>query len=172
MLCYGLYNIGKDWWIISFPADIQPPEDIANADSYSLSKVNRRLSGRKKALRSPVNIVIHHGNLQHFMLTSSSVVGFILQGDMPPSQIVKSTKASLNNHGTLYLFGQETCLTYTPLRVFGVLSSRRWETPGLTSWRVLLKATWVCLIPQSRRLITFIDATFISMSSAITAWTK
>ncbi len=67
---------------------------------------------------------------------------FILQKDLAPAHTAKSTKSWLNEHGVVWLTGQQTHQTWTPERIYGVFSRGKWETrdqKNQMSWRPLPK---------------------------------
>ncbi len=94
-------------------------------------------------LKSTVNADIYQDILEHFMLPSADKLygeaDFIFQQDLAPAHTAKGTKSWFNDHVLLCLIGQQTCLTWTPSRIY---SRGRWETPDPTmqmSWRPLSK---------------------------------
>ncbi len=81
-------------------------------------------------LKSTVNADIYQDILEHFMLPSADKLygeaDFIFQQDLAPAHTAKGTKSWFNDHVLLCLIGQQTHLTWTPERIYGVLSRERW----------------------------------------------
>ncbi len=80
--------------------------------------------------------------LEHFMLPFAVQLfkdaDFIFQQDLAPVHTAKSTKSWLNNHCLVCLTGQQTHQSWTPERIYGVLSRGKWETRDQKmqmSWR-------------------------------------
>ncbi len=95
-------------------------------------------------LKSTVNAAIYQDILEHFMVPSADKfygdADFIFQQDF--STLPNVPKASSMTMALLCLIGQQTRLTWTPQRIYGVLSRGRWETPDPTTqmtWRPLSK---------------------------------
>ncbi len=96
--------------------------------------------------------------LEHFMLPSADKLykdaDFIFQQDFG-STLPKVPKAGSMTMVSLCLIDQQTHQTWTPQRIYGVLSRGRWETPDpimQMSWRPLSKQpglhyTWA--VPQA-----------------------
>ncbi len=110
-------------------------------------------------LKSTVNAAIYQENLEHFMLPAADKLygeaDFIFQQDF--STLPEVPKAGSMTMVLLCLTDQQTRLTWTPQRIYGVLSRGRWETPDPTTqmtWRSLSKTTWASITPeQCHRLI-------------------
>ncbi len=65
-----------------------------------------------------------------------------IQQDLAPAHTAKSTKSWLNDHVLVCLTGQQTHKTWTPKRIYEVLSREKWETREQKmqmSWRTLSK---------------------------------
>ncbi len=99
-------------------------------------------------LKSTVNAAIYQEILEHFMLPSADKLygdaDFIFQQDLAPAHTAKGTKSWFNDHGVTLLVwpANSPDLNENPMRIYGVLSRGRWETPDPTmqmSWRPLSK---------------------------------
>ncbi len=97
-------------------------------------------------LKTNVTASVYQEILEHFMLPSADQffkdADFIFQQDLAPAHTAKSTKSWLNNHVLVCLTGQQTHQTWTPERVYGLLSRGKWETRDQKmqmSWRPLSK---------------------------------
>ncbi len=109
-------------------------------------------------LKSTVDAAIYQEYLEHFMLPAADKfygeADFIFQQDF--STLPKVPKAGSMTMVLLCLTDQQTRLTWTPQRIYGVLSRGRWETPDPTTQMTwpLSKATWASITPeQCHRLI-------------------
>ncbi len=110
-------------------------------------------------LKSTVNAAIYQEILDHFMLPSADKLygdaDLIFQQDLATAHTAKVPNASSMTIVLLCLIGQQTRLTWTPQRIYGLLSRGRWETPDPTmqmTWRPLSKQpglhyTWA--VPQA-----------------------
>ncbi len=80
-------------------------------------------------LKSTVNAAIYQEILEHFMLPSADKLygdaDFIFQQDLAPAHTAKGTKAGSVTMVLLCFIGQQTNLTLTPYRIYGVLSRGR-----------------------------------------------
>ncbi len=90
-------------------------------------------------LKTNVTAPVYQDILEHFMLLSADQLfkdaDFIFQQDLAPAQTAKSTKSWLNYHGV-------GVLDWPAKRIYGVLSTRKWETRDQKmqmSWRPLSK---------------------------------
>ncbi len=84
--------------------------------------------------------------LEHFMLPSADQLfkdaDFIFQQDLAPAHTAENTKSWLNDHVLVCLTGQQTHQTWTPSRIYEVLSRGKLETRDQKmqmSWRPLSK---------------------------------
>ncbi len=83
---------------------------------------------------------------------------FIFQQDLASAHTAKSTKSWLNDHGVVCLTGQQTHQTWSPSRIYGVLSRGKWETREqkiADELKATVKETWSSTPPQQcHKLIT------------------
>ncbi len=97
-------------------------------------------------LKTNVTAPVYQEMLDHFMLPSADQLfkdaDLIFQQDLAPAHSAKSTKSWLNDRGVGVLDWQQTHQTWTPSRIYGVLSRGKWETRDQKmqmSWRPLSK---------------------------------
>ncbi len=92
-------------------------------------------------LKSTVNAAIYQEILEHFMLPSADKLygdaDFIFQQDLTPAHSAKGTKSWFSDHGVTVLDWPANSPDPNPMRICGVLSRGRWETPDPT-----IKMTW------------------------------
>ncbi len=78
-------------------------------------------------LKTNITSPVYQEMLEHFMLPSADQLfkdaDFIFQQDLAP---VHTAKSWLNDHGVGVLTGQQTHQTWTPERIYGVLSRGKW----------------------------------------------
>ncbi len=113
-------------------------------------------------LKSKVNAAIYQDILEHFMLPSADKLygdaDFISSRTWHLPTLPKVPKAGSMTMVLLCSIGQQTRLTWTPKRIYGVLSRGRWETPDPTmqmTWRMLSKQPGLPLhraVPQAECL--------------------
>ncbi len=96
-------------------------------------------------LKTNVTVPVYQEIVEHFILPSADQLfkdaDFIFQQDLAPAHTAKSTKSWLNDHHG-HLTGQQTHQTWTPSRIYGLLSRGKWETRDQQiqmSWRPLSK---------------------------------
>ncbi len=113
-------------------------------------------------LKSTVNADIYQEILEQFMLPSADKLygdaDFIFQQDLTPAHTAKGTKSWVNDHGVTVLdWPANTRLTWTPKRIYGLLSRGRWDIRlnNADDLKSDIKATWASITPeQCHRLIT------------------
>ncbi len=109
-------------------------------------------------LKTNVTAPVYQDILEHFMLPSADQLfkdDFIFQQDLGPVHTAKSTKSWLNDHVLVCLTGQQTHQTWTPSRIYGVLSRGKWETRDQKmqmNWRPLSKKHGLPAVPQTDHL--------------------
>ncbi len=96
-------------------------------------------------LKSTVNAAIYQEILEHFMLLLTSFMEMLISFSSRTwhlPTLTKEPKAGSMTMVLVCLIGQQTRLTWTPQRIYEVLSRGRWETTDPTmqmTWRPLSK---------------------------------
>ncbi len=105
-------------------------------------------------MKSTVNAAIYQEILEHLMLPSADKLygdaDLIFQQDLVPAHTAKGTKSWFNDHVLLCLIGQQTYLTWTPLRIYGIYT----RPNNADDLKAAIKATWASItLEQCHRLI-------------------
>ena len=93
---------------------------------------------------------------RHTMRQFDRDADFIFQQDLAPAHSAKATSTWFKDLVSLFLIGQQTRLTLTPLKIYGVLWSKmRYARPNnAEQLKATIRATWASKTPQQcHRLI-------------------
>ncbi len=112
-------------------------------------------------LRSKVNTAVYQEVLEHFMLPAADQLygdaDLIFQQDLAPAHSAKATSTCLRTMVSLFLIGQQTRLTLTPIEIlWGIVKRKmRYARPNnAEELKATIRATWAFITPeQCHRLI-------------------